>query len=533
MSVKKFVFCVIAFIYVLCLSVYVFCDSDDIIKVGLNSKFNNISSVGISNSSIKIGIMKDGEFYGSDSISGNNFSIKTGKDYYIASKKSFGTFKEAKKNSGEKGIPVLIDKNCWKIYFGGYGSESDAVKSKNEFSDNEEIVKSKGNVMALFDGSTVSVIVDSGEYCTYIKDGGNGNIFINGNEYRNGIEFVKNGNYFNAVNVLSIDEYLYGTLPSEMDYSWHNEALKAQAVASRSFAVYSKNGKHSNDYYDLCDTSHCQVYNGVDVEKTETNSAVDETKNILAYYDGKVIEAVYFSSSGGSTADAKDVWNVEIPYLKAVSDSYENDAEVWTRVFSFSEMTKIVAENGEDIGNVKKVYIDSKDSFGRVNSLIIEGDKGNITLESEKIRTFFSNSKDGSLLSRNFSMDFDNIIQNIVNSKKTYIIGNNNESQVEFAEIKTIDNKENMYDFSRLEKIFVMGFDESKVYIKDNKDEYSQKFSNELIQGDIVFYGKGAGHGVGMSQTGAKSLAEIGKSYIDILKYYYNGIEIKKGFYNE
>ncbi len=529
---RKLIFFISGIIAVFCFQTAVFCDNENIIRVGLLSKFNNISQIDILNSSVRFGIMKNDLFYGTESISGNGFSVSLGMNYYISSNNTYNSFEEAKANSSGNGIPALIEINCWKVYFGGYSSEGEASLSKNKFRGGGEVVKSKENSVVLFDGNNPLVILDSSDYFACIKDGGNGTVNIGGNKYRGNIEFVRNGAGFNVVNTLAVDEYLYGVVPCEMSSEWHKEALKAQAVVARCFALSCEASKHSNDYYDICDLTHCQVYEGFSAEKTETNSAVDETKGVMAYYNGEIIEGNYFSSSGGSTADAQDVWGTDIPYLKAVLDSEETEANLWTRVFSFSEMTEIAAANGENTGNVTKVYIGSEDKFGRVNSLIIEGDKGNITLEKETIRTFFSKSEDGALLSRNFSMDGifrvsadKKVSQNVT----AYVLGRDSEKQQELLNIKTLDKEENSFDFSNIENIIILGSEQEKVYNKTKETVILEKAENkvETVSGDVVFYGSGTGHGVGMSQTGAKALAEKGMNYIDILNYYYTGIEVK------
>ncbi len=531
---RKLSFFIIGFIGIFCFYSTVFCvQEEDIIKVGLTSKFYHTSNVSISNSSLYFGIIKNDLFYGSESILGNDFSVTSGMNYYISSDDTYKSFKEAKLNSSENGIPVLIDEDCWKVYFGGYSSEKDASLAKNKFKKNVEIVKSKENLIVLSDGNTPRVILDSSDYFACVKDGDGLTVNIEGKEYRGCLEFRKSGGVFDVINILSFDEYLYGVVPCEMSNEWHKEALKAQAVAARCFALSSERGKHSNDYYDVCDSSHCQVYGGVLAEKEETTLAVDETRGVVVYYNGEVIEGNYFSSSGGNTANAKDVWGTEIPYLKAVLDSDETESKIWTRVFSFSEIAEISVANGENIGNVVKVYIGSEDEFGRVNSLIIEGDKGNMTLEGEKIRTFFSKSRDGALLSRNFSMDSafqfsgkKEVSQNV----KTYVLGKDGEKQTELLNIKTLSRDKNNLDFLNLDKVTVLGYEQTKIYDKTERNIISEKAKNkiETVSGDVVFYGKGMGHGVGMSQMGAKSLAENGMSYIDILSHYYTGIEVKK-----
>lgn len=502
------------------------------LRVGLVSDFDKISSVDISNSSLSAGFQKDDVFYGSESILGTNFSVKSGMNYYISSQNIFSSYIDAKNNSGDKGIPALVDVDCWKVYFGGYSSEREAVSQVENFLKYgvNSVVKSSENITVLLNENIPIAIFDSLEYYPQFKDGENGNIIINNLEFRGNIEFVKSNSTYTLVNVLPIEEYLYGVLPAEISNEWHLEALKAQAVASRCFALFSKNGKHSSDCYDLCNLSHCQVYKGVSAEKTETTIAVDLTKNILAYYNNEIIEATYFASSGGSTADAKDVWNVSIPYLKAVSDSSEKESKVWTRAFSFDEMTQIVDANGENVGNVINAFISSKDTFGRVNALVIEGTKGSLILEGEEIKSFFSKSNEGSLLSRNFSTEkgYNSGKIDISYNNKVYIMGKDKTNSIEFESIKALSGENKNISFLYFNKIFVLGKAESKFYDKSFQSNSYLTDRAEDVSGDIVFYGKGMGHGVGMSQAGAKALAENGYDYIEILKHYYTGIEVKE-----
>ena len=145
-----------------------------------------------------------------------------------------------------------------------------------------------------------------------------GVITADGKEYRGGIMFsINSTGSINMINVLEIDEYVYGVLNAEMHHDYPEEALKAQAVAARSFAVTNLN-RHSQYGFDVCATTHCQVYKGYADEYEETNAAVDDTAGLCIYSGGKVVSAYYFKNSGGYTQNINDVWGSEADYLKAV-----------------------------------------------------------------------------------------------------------------------------------------------------------------------------------------------------------------------
>ena len=127
-----------------------------------------------------------------------------------------------------------------------------------------------------------------------------------------------------VINRLLIDEYLYGVVPEEMPASWNIEALKAQAVAARTFALYDKlDRKHTQEGFDVCVTTDCQVYGGMDSEAATTNKAIDATKGEVIVYLNQPICSVFHAASGGQTDDSINVWNVNVPYLRAVEDKEE------------------------------------------------------------------------------------------------------------------------------------------------------------------------------------------------------------------
>lgn len=267
---------------------------------------------------------------------------------------------------------------------------------------------------------------------------------------------------------MDIEEYLKGVLAAEMPAKFEIEALKAQAVAARSFAYgrllgtyKSKEGIH--DPKGLCiDSTHCQAWmskaaamKGWGIFQAARNwsrieRAVSETKGIVAIYDGKIANTLFHSNSGGRTENSEEVWaGVSVPYLRSVDssdDKYNKDykAIVTVKISDLAEKllaTYPDAELGRNIASSIKIL--DYTTGGRVNTLKV----GDISLKGTEFRSLMS-----------------------LRSAKFYI-----------------------------EKA---GSDELK----------------------ITTYGYG--HGVGMSQWGADALAKKGGTFDEILKFYYTGIEL-------
>jgi len=144
-------------------------------------------------------------------------------------------------------------------------------------------------------------------------------------DYRGVIEVLRHGGELTAVNVLDIETYLRGVVPSEMPTTYPMEALKAQAVAARGQAL-AKAGRHKREGFDLCATQHCQVYGGATSEAESTNSAVTMTWGQVLEYEGRLANTLYSSNCGGYTANNEDYWPDQkpIPYLRSVPDFNEH-----------------------------------------------------------------------------------------------------------------------------------------------------------------------------------------------------------------
>lgn len=163
--------------------------------------------------------------------------------------------------------------------------------------------------------------------------------------YRGTIHIINNDGDLTVINDVGIEDYVKGVTPAEMPSSWNIEALKAQAIAVRSYAIANL-GKHAKEGFDLVDTVQDQVYNGVMAETPSTNQAVEETEGLVLTYDNKIISTMYSASAGGQTKSALEAWGNDIPYLQSVK-SYDDDMEPRGHGVG---MTQYGAKNLADMG---------------------------------------------------------------------------------------------------------------------------------------------------------------------------------------
>lgn len=471
----------------------------DTVRVGLEKSFKNISQITINDDIMEVGI-GEGDKY---NISGT-YTVKPVTGTYYNTDKYFSTYAEANKGLGEytgfSCIPALTDKG-WTIY----------VRTDGKKLNNASVINT-GNYCVGFavDGNYKFIADGSSPIRVNSKDGVIG---VGSGNYRDEIEIYRKENTLTAINIIDEEKYLYGVINSEMPSSWSKEAQKAQAVAARTYLERNK-GKHN--IYDVCDGVHCQDYNGTSKETEQGIAAVNETKGLCIYYDNSPIDAVYFSSDGGATFDGADVWGNDTPYLKGKADIYEKEYKEWERKFTYSELTNMCAARGYNIGNVITVSAQYNEN-GLVKSLTFNGSQGQKTITNDEIRTAFSSTNGGSLFSRNFIVISGEQVNNSGNS--VYIIDSKGVAKEADNNVHA-QNKDGRK--GPLGSSFVI--ESSNGSQKLNSGENSTAVGTP---GTITFIGKGNGHNAGMSQYGAKGMAEAGYSFTDILKFYYTGVEIK------
>ena len=143
--------------------------------------------------------------------------------------------------------------------------------------------------------------------------------------YRGELLIQNKNNKLTVINKVGIEDYTKGVLPSEMPSGWEPEALKAQAIAVRSYALANL-GKRAKYGFDLNDTPEDQAYGGASSETIKTNNLVDDTKGLVLIHDYKIIPAYYSASAGGQTINASTAWGKDLPYIRSVP-SYDDDVK--------------------------------------------------------------------------------------------------------------------------------------------------------------------------------------------------------------
>lgn len=189
-------------------------------------------------------------------------------------------------------------------------------------------------------------------------------------------------NTLQIIDMVSIEQYLYGVLPAEIGADAPMEAMKAQAVAARTYALKNR-GKFASEGFDLDDTTRCEGYDGVDGESPQSNAAVDATRGEVLTYDGRLIDAPYSSDSGGMTASDT---SGDCPYLQAVRDAPSKNGpdyacsdkyHTWTKIFTKQQISALLAKDTRTrVHQFASLAIDGRDPSGRIATATVTGADG-------------------------------------------------------------------------------------------------------------------------------------------------------------
>jgi stage II sporulation protein D len=265
------------------------------------------------------------------------------------------------------------------------------------------------------------------------------------------VEVLRTDSGLAVVNELPLESYLAGSLGREMHASWKPAALRAQAVASRTYALYRIRTARSGSAYHLTSDTGSQVYQGIEAESKPVWAALEATRGQVLSYRGRPILAVFHSASGGVTASAQEVWGEPHAYLISQPVEGEDDSPdtYWRAAVSRTTLGRAATGLGSPIGEIRKLRILARGPSGRAELLRATGTRGTAEFTGRELRRALGES--------------------------------------------TL--KSTLFDVRRSEDGF-------------------------------VFVGSGRGHGVGMSQWGARARAERGDTYEQILRIFYPGAEL-------
>jgi stage II sporulation protein D len=255
-----------------------------------------------------------------------------------------------------------------------------------------------------------------------------------------------------VVNEVPLERYLAGTLGREMYGSWGEDALRAQAVASRTYAVHQQRSRREQPWHVTAGT-RSQVYGGIADESAPVDAAIEATRGQILVYDDQPILAAFHSSSGGQTASAEEVWGESRDYLVSVpvEDEWDSPDAYWRARVTRGTLGRALALAGNDIGPVVAVEVRRRTRSGRVSRLELVGEGGTVTWTGRRLRSALGESK----------------------------------------------LKSTLFE------------------VRQDEDGF-------------VFVGSGRGHGVGMSQWGARAMARRGDDYRKILNTFYPGARLTR-----
>lgn len=267
--------------------------------------------------------------------------------------------------------------------------------------------------------------------------------------YRGGFECHRmSDRRMNVINCVDLESYVKGVIPYEMSAGWPDEALKAQAVAARTYVVYNQES-YPEEYFDLSDDTYSQVYRGTKWANAQTDAAVNATAGQLLRYRGEICQIYYFAADGGSTEDGKNTFGADRPYLCGKLDPFEDAVDYsyrsWQERLTPEKISALLRYRGYSFG----VLADLEPIYSGVGNVIA-------------IRYI---AQDGSCL--------------LLSGKECYLA------------------------------LYL-----PNCHFTVDRDEY----------GVFVFEGSGLGHNCGMSQWGARAMAEVyGYTYRQILAFYFTG----------
>lgn len=319
------------------------------------------------------------------------------------------------------------------------------------------------------------------------------------------------GGDLTVVSLVGMDDYINCVISQEMSESWPVEALKAQAVCARTYAEVHRD-KHKKHHFDLCATTDCQAYIGMKRTGPNTETAAAETAGVCAWYDGELAETYYFSSSGGATEDPRNVWGTktEIPYLKGVIDEYETAiADTiqtaygsrkyrWSITYTREELAELLREKGYQCAEIVDFRVSEVSPTGNVVTLtFLDSDGKSYSFSREKnIRTWMGAPSVNYTISGGDQYYVDDAGDSLSSVNGAYAIGaNGSVAQVGLTEMPYIITAHGVERLAPAGDTFTLN-------------------------------GAGWGHNVGMSQWGAYAMANAGKTYDEILKFYFTGIEL-------
>jgi len=306
-------------------------------------------------------------------------------------------------------------------------------------------------------------------------------VLLQQRRYRGRLQLLRQGAGLRAINHVSLETYLPSVVGSEMPASWPQSALRAQAVAARTYALRQRRPAEA---FDLRATVSSQVYRGVESETDTTREAVAATRSQVLTYGGSLIEAVFHSSSGGTTEASGDLWAQQLPYLVAVRD-FDDHSPVrsWSERFGPDQLSRSFAETG----GLLNLQVLGRTTTGRLRQVRIEGPRGTLVLSGAQLRQ---------------RLGLRSTLVQLELVRTSDPVGSPEQQPQQPQQ-----PQQSVLPLPPLPPL-----------------QWAEPQAPAAVT--LVISGRGFGHGIGMSQWGAYGLARRGADHNAILSHYYPGTQL-------
>lgn len=341
-------------------------------------------------------------------------------------------------------------------------------------------------------------------------------ISIGGRAYRGKITLMRNGSgRINVINELPLEDYLKGVMKMEVHPAWDADALKAQAVVSRTFALFNLK---PGEAYDVVATVEDQVYGGINGEDPRTSKAVQETQGQVLIYNGKFASVPFHADCGGFTESSDTVWGGNpVPYLVARPCAFakETPYRKWEKTFTEPFLRKKLDAAGYNVGMLHSLKPNHITSSGRIAQVLIYHAHGTLKLSGQNFRKAVG--------------------YNVLPSTRFKLFVKKKSETISVAELLPDQAYSVVDGYGALDAL---------LYLPQSvaASAYGNIAGNSIVPAAAyvlrqektwVFKGSGWGHGVGLSQWDAQAMAQQGYSYQQILSYFYPGTQLTQLSNNE
>lgn len=376
----------------------------DLIKVGVAYNSSAVESAELTNvrgGGFELGYYTpEREFISVSSTASNSVAIVRadmyGASWHILIDAVYDGLSEAQNAAASFGGTLAIINNEYRVLYGSFYSEADALYTL-------ELYGLRGSAYRSGSGSYCVINLNDGR-CLFLSDGGENTlaVYASGDDartlfqeryYRGGFGCSPMGDYLsNVINYVGVEDYVKGVIPYEMSSYWPYEALRAQAVCARTYAIYNRDAYAEEYGFDLTADTESQVYRGTQDADATTDSAVDSTAGQYVRYKGEICDIYYFASDGGATEDGSNVFGLALPYLRGVTDPFEQAVDYsmrsWYAYRSGDELSWRLARWGQSIGTVTDIKPEYSVNGNVIAMTYVDSDGNELRLEGRDCYAF-------------------------------------------------------------------------------------------------------------------------------------------------